>query len=184
MWDKRGQLWKDNYEKLKTFKAQQGHCNATAANNGGDKTFGTWVTKQKRKYTNYMVGEETSLEHTLTDDQAALLDAIEFGDCVKIDGRKRRLLNEQNRNQNANSGSMVNLVNASEEILGQSANINVQQQEQGQQEHGTQHALDEQDNNQQQMDPYSGNSSVAMLVDAMLESQSATAYNGWKSTSV
>ena len=128
-----------------------------------------------------MLGEETSLEHTLTKDQAALLDAIEFGDCVKIDGRKRRLLNKQEiRNQNAtNTGSMVNLVNASEEILGQSENNNVQQQRQEQQEHGTQHASDEQDNNQEQMDPYSGNS-VAMLVDAMLESQSATTNNGWK----
>lgn len=122
-----------------------------------------------------MLGEETSLEHTLTKDQAALLDAIEFGDCVKIDGRKRRLLNKQVRTQ----GSMVNLVNASEEILGQSENNNVQQQGQEQEEHRTQHASDEQDNNQEQMDPYSGNS-VAMLVDAMLESQSATGNNGWK----
>ena len=122
-----------------------------------------------------MLGEETSLEHTLTKDQAALLDAIEFGECVKIDGRKRRLLNKQVRTQ----GSMVNLVNASEEILGQSENNNIQQHGQEQQEHGTQHASDEQDNNQEQMDPYSGNS-VAMLVDAMLESQSATTNNGWK----
>ena len=130
-----------------------------------------------------MLGEETSLEHTLTKDQAALLDAIEFGDCVKIDGRKRRLLNKQEvRNQNAtNTGSMVNLVNASEEILGQSENNHVQQHGQEQQEYGTQHASDEQDNNQQQMDPYSGNS-VAMLVDAMLESQSATTNNGWTAT--
>ena len=130
-----------------------------------------------------MLGEETSLEHTLTKDQAALLDAIEFGDCVKIDGRKRRLLNKQEvRNQNAtNTGSMVNLVNASEEILGQSENNNIQQHGQERQEHGTQHASDEQDNNQQQMDPYSGNS-VAMLVDAMLESQSATTNNGWTAT--
>lgn len=130
-----------------------------------------------------MLGEETSLEHTLTKDQAALLDAIEFGDCVKIDGRKRRLLNKQEvRNQNAtNTGSMVNLVNASEEILGQSENNHVQQHGQEQQEYGTQHASDEQDNNQGQMDPYSGNS-VAMLVDAMLESQSATTNNGWTAT--
>lgn len=130
-----------------------------------------------------MLGEETSLEHTLTTDQAALLDAIEFGDCVKIDGRKRRLLNKQEvRNQNAtNTGSMVNLVNASEEILGQSENNHVQQHGQEQQEYGTQHASDEQDNNQGQMDPYSGNS-VAMLVDAMLESQSATTNNGWTAT--
>ena len=130
-----------------------------------------------------MLGEETSLEHTLTTDQAALLDAIEFGDCVKIDGRKRRLLNKQEvRNQNAtNTGSMVNLVNASEEILGQSENNHVQQHGQERQEYGTQHASDEQDNNQGQMDPYSGNS-VAMLVDAMLESQSATTNNGWTAT--
>ena len=130
-----------------------------------------------------MLGEETSLEHTLTTDQAALLDAIEFGECVKIDGRKRRLLNKQEvRNQNAiNTGSMVNLVNASEEILGQSENNHVQQHGQEQQEYGTQHASDEQDNNQGQMDPYSGNS-VAMLVDAMLESQSATTNNGWTAT--
>jgi hypothetical protein len=81
-------MWRENYERLKEFKAQHGHCNATASNNGGDKSFGTWVTKQKRKYANWKEGKTHSLELSLTDDQAALMDLIGFDECVKTDGRK------------------------------------------------------------------------------------------------
>jgi len=89
IWDKRGQLWKDNYAKLKLFKEQQGHCNVTSTNNGGDKSFGTWAAKQKKKYSNYKEGKNVKLEHTLTDEQANLLDAIDYGASVnKISGRK------------------------------------------------------------------------------------------------
>ena len=82
IWDKRGQLWKDNYAKLKLFKEQQGHCNVTSTNNGGDKSFGTWAAKQKKKYSNYKEGKNVKLEHTLTDEQANLLDAIDYGSSV------------------------------------------------------------------------------------------------------
>jgi hypothetical protein len=81
-------MWRENYKRLKEFKALHGHCNATASNNGGDKSFGTWVTKQKRKYANWKEGETESQELSLTDDQAALMDLIGFDECVKTDGRK------------------------------------------------------------------------------------------------
>ncbi|KAL9181564.1 hypothetical protein ACHAXT_010369 [Thalassiosira profunda] len=90
IWDKRGQLWRDNYERLKEFRAQHGHCNATAKNNGGDKAFGTWVAKQKRKYTSWRSGVTKSLEFSLSDEQAALMDAIGFAECAEADGRKQR----------------------------------------------------------------------------------------------
>ncbi len=83
-------MWKENYERLKEFKTQYGHCNATASNNGRDKSFGTWVTKQKRKYANWKEGETQNQELSLTDEQAALMDLIGFGDCVETDGRKFR----------------------------------------------------------------------------------------------
>jgi len=98
IWDKRGQLWKDNYDRLKEFKQQQGHCNATASNNGGDKSFGTWVTKQKRKYANWKRGETKSQELSLTDEQAALMDEIGFEVSVEVDGRKLRPSSTKSRN--------------------------------------------------------------------------------------
>lgn len=88
-------MWKENYERLKEFKAQHGHCNATASNNGRDKSFGTWVTKQKRKYANWKLGETESQEFSLTDEQAALMDLIGFGECVETDGRKFRRIERQ-----------------------------------------------------------------------------------------
>ena len=90
IWDKRGQLWKDNYAKLKLFKEQQGHCNVTSTNNGGDKSFGTWAAKQKKKYSNYKEGKNVKLEHTLTDEQATLLDAIDYGASVNKTSETRK----------------------------------------------------------------------------------------------
>ena len=120
IWDKRGQLWKDNYEKLKLFKAQYGHANANATNTG-DKSFGTWISKQKRKYSNYVIGEEKSLEYTLTDEQYNLLNEVGFSDCVVIGGRKAK---------SKMSNSIEGLVNASQELFGQD-NQQQQQQELG-----------------------------------------------------
>lgn len=88
VWDKRGQVWRDNYERLKEFKAKYGHCNATASKNGGDKAFGMWVTKQKGMYLNWLDGKTNSKDFSLTDEQAALMDDIGFSECVELDKRR------------------------------------------------------------------------------------------------
>ncbi|KAL7551688.1 hypothetical protein ACHAWF_014874 [Thalassiosira exigua] len=106
VWDKRGQMWQENYERLKEFKKQYGHCNVTASNNGGDKSFGTWVTKQKRKYATWRRGDTKSRDLSLTDEQAALMDEIGFGESVGIDGRRIRSSGGMARAAN------INVVNA------------------------------------------------------------------------
>lgn len=89
VWDKRGHVWRENYERLKEFKAKYGHCNATASKNGGDKSFGMWLTKQKGKYINWLEGKTTSKDFSLTDEQAALMDEIGFSECVEFDRRRQ-----------------------------------------------------------------------------------------------
>lgn len=97
VWDKRGHVWRENYERLKAFKVKYGHCNATTSKNGGDKSFGMWVTKQKGKYINWLEGKTSSKDLSLTDEQAALMDDIGFSECVELDRRKLigRLNNDQ-----------------------------------------------------------------------------------------
>ena len=95
IWDKQGYHWKENYERLKEFKQQHGHCNAVASCNGQDKTFGTWVTKQKRKYANWKEeGENRSTQNqelSLTDEQGALMDLIVgFGECINTNQTNKR----------------------------------------------------------------------------------------------
>jgi hypothetical protein len=60
---------------LKEFKLNHGHCNAVASVNGGNRSFGLWVTKQKRKYQNYKRGEK---KDSLSEMQATLLEGIDF----------------------------------------------------------------------------------------------------------
>ena len=88
VWDKRGHVWRENYERLKAFRAKYGHCNATTSKNGGDKPFGMWVTKQKGKYKNWLEGKTSSKDMSLTDEQAALMDEIGFSECVELDRRR------------------------------------------------------------------------------------------------
>ena len=65
-----------------------------------------------------MIGEEKSLEYTLTDEQYNLLNEVGFSDCVVIGGRKAK---------SKMSNSIEGLVNASQELFGQD---NQQQQHQ------------------------------------------------------
>lgn len=71
----------DNYEKLKSFKKKHGHCKATQATNGGDKSFAVWVNKQRRKYNNLKAGKKDAL----TEKQAALLDELDFVSTADAD---------------------------------------------------------------------------------------------------
>jgi len=138
VWDKRGHMWRENYDRLKEFKEKYGHCNATASNNGGDKSFGTWVAKQKRKYATWKRGETKSQELSLTDEQAALMKAIGFEKSVEVDGRKLRSLHKSSRPKKMTklstppNGTIAGLVNASEEIEGKPDGQNEQQQAQPQ----------------------------------------------------
>ena len=121
IWDRRGNVWRENYDRLKEFKETHGHCNATASHNGGDKSFGTWVTKQKRKYLCWQRGETKSKELSLTDEQAMLMDAIEFVEAVEMDGRKMRGPIQAPNNKRKysllnNNAPIAGLMNATEEI--------------------------------------------------------------------
>ncbi|KAL7488500.1 hypothetical protein ACHAW6_014094 [Cyclotella cf. meneghiniana] len=82
VWDKTGQLWLDNYEKLKSFKLKHGHCNAVPSLLGGDRSLYLWVSKQRRKYSNFKNCEK---KDTLTEKQAALLDEIDFASSSNLD---------------------------------------------------------------------------------------------------
>ena len=174
---------------MNEFRAQHGHCNATASNNGGDKSFGTWVTKQKRKYGNWKRGETKSQELSLTDEQAALMDAIGFGESVEVDGRRLRGSDSKpSRPAKAMKYSLLNgtiagLVNASEKIEGGSEGLpeNVQQPQNPADtlDMGTSvHVMDENYNNTN-MDPAAvannwGDSAnaVSLLVDAIMNKES------------
>lgn len=67
---------------LKIFKKTHGHCKATPSNNGGDKSFGIWVAKQRRHYNNYKEGKK---KDSLTEKQAALLDDLDFVSNKDVD---------------------------------------------------------------------------------------------------
>lgn len=75
VWDRQGKLWMDNYEKLKSFKQKNGHCKVPQSAKGGDRPFGLWVAKQRRRYNNLKAG---SKKDALTERQAALLDELGF----------------------------------------------------------------------------------------------------------
>mmetsp|Transcript_32051 Transcript_32051/g.52270 ORF Transcript_32051/g.52270 Transcript_32051/m.52270 type:complete len:258 (+) Transcript_32051:944-1717(+) len=187
IWDKRGHMWRENYYHLKEFKQKNGHCNATASNNGGDKSFGTWVTKQKRKYTNWKRGETKSQELSLTDEQAALMDEIGFGKSVEVDGRKLRPSKSSRPKKlmkySPLNGTIAGLVNASEEIEGKSEGPNDHGQQQTEPlsigDDDDEQVVDENFNTN--MDPSAvanswGDSAnaVSLLVDAIMNKESHT----------
>lgn len=109
-------MWRKNYDRLKEFYIKHGHCNATTMYNGGDKTFGAWVAKQKKKYINWEKGNTKSLENSLSDEQASLLREIRFDSCVSTDGRKIRSLKKLRKEKNKVGASIDELVKASENI--------------------------------------------------------------------
>mmetsp|Transcript_3431 Transcript_3431/g.7556 ORF Transcript_3431/g.7556 Transcript_3431/m.7556 type:complete len:372 (+) Transcript_3431:302-1417(+) len=187
VWDKRGHMWKENYERLKEFNAEFGHCNATASNNGGDKSFGTWVTKQKRKYGNWKRGETKSQELSLTDKQAELMNEIGFDESVEVDGRKlRRPQSQPSRPKKAMkygllNGTIAGLVNASEEIEAKSEGRDDTGQEQVEQSNMGNHeqAMDENDNNKMDSSAVANSwgdsaNAVSLLVDAIMNKESQT----------
>lgn len=173
---------------MKEFKAKHGHCNATMANNGGDKSFGTWVTKQKRKYCAWKRGETKSLEHALTDEQAALMDELGFGASVEIDGRKLRNMSKPELQKKAMKYSLLNgqlarLVDASAEIEGRSEAVGDagQQEQQTEQQNTSNAAQDASGNN---FDTNAANvannwgdsaNAVSLLVDAIMNKESQAA---------
>lgn len=75
IWDRQGKLWMDNYEKLKSFKQKNGHCKVPQSAKGGDRPFGLWVAKQRRRYNNFKAGTK---KDALSERQAILLDELGF----------------------------------------------------------------------------------------------------------
>lgn len=65
----------DNYEKLHLYHKKHGHCRVPQSAKGGDRSFGLWVAKQKRKYSNFKAGCK---KDSLTAKQATLLDELGF----------------------------------------------------------------------------------------------------------
>lgn len=74
VWSRQDKLWMDNYEKLRLYKSKHGHCRVPQSAKG-DRSFGLWVAKQRRKYINFKAGCK---KDSLTDKQVALLDDLNF----------------------------------------------------------------------------------------------------------
>ena len=185
VWDKRGQQWRDNYDKLREFKLTHGHCNATASHNGGDKALGSWVTKQKTKYIMWKRGETKSLELSLTDEQAALMDEIGFGESVEVDGRKLRP-SRKGRPKKCSSHrprTIAGLVNASAEIEGKTDNLHQPARHLDAGVGSVERAVDENTNDLDSASAVANSwgdsaNAVSLLVDAIMNKESHPATSG------
>lgn len=79
-WDARDDLWMENLEKLKAYKAKHGHCDVGIEEDDDDAVLLRWVKKQRQSQ---KIGE-------LTVERKALLDSIGFSWSSETNDRKWR----------------------------------------------------------------------------------------------
>lgn len=77
-----------NSLKLKAFKAKHKTCQVTPSACNGDTSFSSWVSKQRRKYQNYIKGEKQ--DTCVTEEQARLLEEIGFQELFQEDGKRKK----------------------------------------------------------------------------------------------
>ena len=63
--------WEDRFEEIKQFKATNGHCKVTRAEN---KELSQWVSRQRSQYGLFQTGKKCALSQQ----RIGLLDSIEF----------------------------------------------------------------------------------------------------------
>ncbi len=74
--------------KLKAFKTKHKTCQVTPSACNGDTSFCSWISKQRRKYQNYIKGEKQ--DTCVTEEQARMLEEIGFHELFRLDGKQKK----------------------------------------------------------------------------------------------